>query len=354
MAAESLVTARVTSWRGGGVMLHRRLAAVILAAVVAIGLVVLPGAAAGAQDEALVRVAHFAPGLLKGDVYVVYVNGRLQLKGVPFKTVSDYLKVKPGRFEVEVRKSGEPASSAPVIAATVSLQAGRAYTVAVFGQLTSVKAMLLDDDVSRPASGKSKVRLIQALPGDQAVDLAAGGDVLFSGAKFPSASDYLEVQAGRVEVEVRKAGGGDVLAPARTVNLPKGAVSSLMIVGDIGKKLKLLDIRDSVASAAAPARLPPPAAGGSRSSSCSASASSGWSASCSRNSDRPGRWKAGPVPEERRSGSVPRSACSPSPPPPVGRPPRRGRGRPRRGGRPPRPGRRPARRGRARSPSSTP
>src|SRR6266508_3114242 len=253
MAAESLVTARVTSWRGGGAMLHRRLAAVILAAVVAIGLVVLPGAAAGAQDEALVRVAHFAPGLLKGDVYVVYVNGRLQLKGVPFKTVSDYLKVKPGRFEVEVRKSGEPASSAPVIAATVSLQAGRAYTVAVFGQLTSVKAMLLDDDVSRPASGKSKVRLIQALPGDQAVDLAAGGDVLFSGAKFPSASDYLEVQAGRVEVEVRKAGGGDVLAPARTVNLPKGAVSSLVVVGGIGEKLELLDIRDSVASAAAPA-----------------------------------------------------------------------------------------------------
>src|SRR6266508_1631783 len=206
MAAESLVTARVTSWRGGGAMLHRRLAAVILAAVVAIGLVVLPGAAAGAQDEALVRVAHFAPGLLKGDVYVVYVNGRLQLKGVPFKTVSDYLKVKPGRFEVEVRKSGEPASSAP---------------------------------------GKSKVRLIQALPGDQAVDLAAGGDVLFSGAKFPSASDYLEVQAGRVEVEVRKAGSGDVLAPARTVNLPKGAVSSLVVVGGIGEKLELLDIRDS-------------------------------------------------------------------------------------------------------------
>jgi hypothetical protein len=265
MAAESLVTARVTSWRGGGAMLHRRLAAVILAAVVAIGLVVLPGAAAGAQDEALVRVAHFAPGLLKGDVYVVYVNGRLQLKGVPFKTVSDYLKVKPGRFEVEVRKSGEPASSAPVIAATVSLQAGRAYTVAVFGQLTSVKAMLLDDDVSRPASGKSKVRLIQALPGDQAVDLAAGGDVLFSGAKFPSASDYLEVQAGRVEVEVRKAGGGDVLAPARTVNLPKGAVSSLVVVGGIGEKLELLDIRDSVASAAAPAGGVATGAGGTAS-----------------------------------------------------------------------------------------
>jgi hypothetical protein len=93
--------------------------------------------------------------------------------------------------------------------------------------------MLLDDDVSRPASGKSKVRLIQALPGDQAIDLASGGDVLFPGAKFPSASDYREVQAGRVEVEVRKAGSADVLAPARKVNLPKGAVSTLVLVGGV-------------------------------------------------------------------------------------------------------------------------
>ncbi|HEU4399904.1 MAG TPA: DUF4397 domain-containing protein [Actinomycetota bacterium] len=244
-------------------MLHRRLAAVILAALVALGLVVLPGAAAGAQNEALVRVAHFAPGLLKGDVYVVYVNGRLQLKGVPFKTVSDYLKVKPGRFKVEVRKSGQAADTPPVIAATVSLEAGRAYTVAVFGQLTSVKAMLLNDDVSRPGSGKSRVRLIQALPGDQAIDLASGGEVLFSGATFPSASDYMEVPAGQVEVEVRKAGSGDALAPARKVSLPKGAVSSLVVVGGIGEKVEVLDIRDSVASAVAPAGGVATGAGGS-------------------------------------------------------------------------------------------
>jgi hypothetical protein len=120
--------------------------------------------------------------------------------------------------------------------------------------------------MSRPASGKSKVRLIQALPGDQAVDLATGGDVLFSGARFPSASDYQEVPAGRVNVEVRKAGSADALAPARTVNLPKGAVSSLVAVGGIGEKVELLDIRDSVASAAAPAGGVATGAGGTASS----------------------------------------------------------------------------------------
>ena len=161
-------------------MQRRRLAAAAVLAALTAALLTMPGVAVGAQanDQSLVRVAHFAPGLLKGDVYVVYVNGRLELKGVPFKTVSDYLKVKPGKFKVEVREAGEPANSPPVVAATVELEAGKAYTVAVFGQLTSVQAALLTDDLSRPADSKSKVRLIQAIPGESAVDLVDGGDVL--------------------------------------------------------------------------------------------------------------------------------------------------------------------------------
>jgi Domain of unknown function (DUF4397) len=233
-------------------MFRRRMAAVTLAALTAV-LLIMPGAASGAQadEQALVRVAHFAPGLLKGDVYVVYVNGRLQLKGVPFKTVSDYLKVKPGKFKVEVREAGEPVDSPPVIAATVDLEAGKAYTAAVFGQLTSVKAALLTDDMSRPAGGKSKVRLIQAIPGEGAVDLTTGGDVLISNARFPSASDYQEVPAGSVDVEVRKAGSDEVLAKASNVKLPSGSISSLVAVGGIGQKLEVLDISDAAAAVSA-------------------------------------------------------------------------------------------------------
>jgi hypothetical protein len=89
-------------------MFRQRLAAAVALAALTAALLAIPGVASGAQggDQAPVRVAHFAPGLLKGDVYVVYVNGRLQLKGVPFKTVSDYLKVKPEKFKVEVREAG--------------------------------------------------------------------------------------------------------------------------------------------------------------------------------------------------------------------------------------------------------
>ena len=138
------------------------------------------------------------------------------------QTVSDYLKVKPGKFKVELREAGEPASSPPVIAATVNLEAGKASTVAVFGQLTDVKAALLTDDMSRAANSKSKVRLIQAIPGEAAVD-----------------------------VEIRKAGSNQVLAKANNLKLPSGSISSLVAVGGIGEKVEPLDIRDAAAAVSA-------------------------------------------------------------------------------------------------------
>jgi hypothetical protein len=248
-------------------MFRRRLAAAALVALTAT-LFAVSGVASGAQsgDQALVRVAHFAPGLLKGDVYVIYVNGRLELNGVPFKTVSDYLKVKPGKFRVEVREAGEPASSPTVVAATVSLEAGRAYTVAVFGQLTSVKAALLTDDLSPPAAGRSKVRLIQAIPGESAVDLVTGGDVLVSNGRFPSASDYQEIPVGSVDAEVRKTGSGEVLARADNLKLPSGSISSLVAGGGIGEKPELLDIRDAAAAVSAAGGVATGAGGTSTSS----------------------------------------------------------------------------------------
>jgi Domain of unknown function (DUF4397) len=167
------------------------------------------------------------------------------------QTVSDHLKGKPGKFKVELREAGEPASSPPVIAATVNLEAGKASTVAVFGQLTDVKAALLTDDMSRPANSKSKVGLIQAIPGEAAVDLAGGGDVLISNARFPSASNYQEVPAGTVDVEIRKAASNQVLAKANNLKLPSGSISSLVAVGGIGEKVEPLDIRAAAAAVSA-------------------------------------------------------------------------------------------------------
>jgi hypothetical protein len=180
-------------------MLRRRLAGAALAALAA-ALLATAGVASGAQagDQALVRVAHFAPGLLKGDVYVIYVNGRLQLKGVRFKTVSDYLKVKPGRFKVEVREAGEPASSTPVIASASDYQEVPAGTVDVeVRKAGSDQVLAKANNLKRPSGSISslvavggigeKLELLAIRDAAAAVS-AAGGAAIGVGGTSPGSS----------------------------------------------------------------------------------------------------------------------------------------------------------------------
>jgi uncharacterized protein DUF4397 len=89
------------------------------------------------------------------------------------------------------------------------------------------------------------------LPGVAAGAQTGGGDVLVANARFPSASDYQELPAGSADLEVRKAGSGEVLARADNVQLASGSISSLVAVGGIGEKLELLDLSDAAAAVSA-------------------------------------------------------------------------------------------------------
>ena len=117
--------------------------------------------------------------------------------------------------------------------------------------LPRVAAGAQTGDMSRPGNGQTKVRLIQAIPGEEAVDLVSRGDVLVANARFPSASDYQEVPAGLADLEVRKAGSGEVLAKASNVQLASGSISSLVAVGGIGEKRELLDISGAATAVSA-------------------------------------------------------------------------------------------------------
>ena len=92
----------------------------------------------------------------------VHVNGAKTLSGVSYKTVSKYLSVPPGQYRFEVRPAGADAGSKAVIDASDTLAAGKAVTVAAVGALANIKGQVYNDDISAPASGKAKVRVVHA------------------------------------------------------------------------------------------------------------------------------------------------------------------------------------------------
>jgi hypothetical protein len=233
----------------GDLVRHRLFTLTAALGVAGAALVGPAGAASAATGDAMVRVAHLSPDAPSVDVYV---NGAKTLSGVSYKTVSKYLSVPPGQYRFEVRPAGADAASKAVVDASDTLAAGKAVTVAAVGALANIKGQVYNDDISAPASGKAKVRVVHAAPEVPAVDVAvAGGPTLFSGATFPQATPYAEVAGGSYNLEVRAAGTQNALLKG-TQAVQAGSVYTVAAIGGAGKPVELLPIVDAAGMAAMP------------------------------------------------------------------------------------------------------
>lgn len=185
---------------------------------------------AGAQGAtAMVRVAHNSPDAPAVDVYVA---GKKTLSNVPFGAVSDYLSVPGGTYAIKVLPAGAAADATGVIEANVTVEGGRAYTIAAMGKLAAIGPVVLSDDRSAPGAGKARVRLVHASPDAPAVDVAVkGGPVLFSNIAFKAASAFGEVAAGTYDLEVRAAGTTTVALAVPGVKLEAGRTYSVFALG---------------------------------------------------------------------------------------------------------------------------
>jgi hypothetical protein len=179
-------------------------------------------------EPAQVRVAHLSPDAPPVDVWV---DGTVVLENVPFKAVSSYLSLEAGTYNVKVTPSGS--DSPVVIDADLDLAAGIDYTVAATGLLgqDDLKPLVLIDD--RVAdSGKAKVRFVHTSPDAPPVDVALqGGAVLFPGASFRDATEYLPVDPGTYDLEVRVADTETVALPLPGVVLEAGVNITVFAIG---------------------------------------------------------------------------------------------------------------------------
>jgi hypothetical protein len=180
--------------------------------------------------KARVRVVHASPDAPAVDVWV---NNAKAFTNAPFKGITQYASLDAGSYEVQVVPTGktEPA----VIKATLALKAGTDYTVVAVGKLANIEPLVLQDDNRAPAAGKAHVRFVHASPDAPAVDIAVkGGPVLFQNVAFKGVGNYLPVDAGTYDLEVRLAGTTTVALSVPGVKLEQGTVYTIFAMGLAG------------------------------------------------------------------------------------------------------------------------
>ena len=227
---------------------------VVMGLVVAVmAMMVAPAFAAG---EAMVRVTHASPDAPAVDVCV---NGKVAFAALEFGKTTDYAKLPAGAYDVQVYPAGSNCQGTAVIDAKGLKLDANAYTVMAIGKLAEIKPLILVDNLTAPVAGKVHVRFVHASPDAPAVDITTkDGTKVFSNVAFGKSVDFTPLPAGTYDLQARLAGTDTVALDLPGVNLPEGAILTVVAEGFAGGAEPKLGVQviSYPAMAAAPATLP--------------------------------------------------------------------------------------------------
>jgi hypothetical protein len=158
-------------------------------------------------------------------------SGRLVQHDLGYGMASVYIRVTACDYSIEMRIATSPASSQPVLSASITVRAGHAYTVAVLAAPAQARQLrVLDDSLTVP-KGLSLVRVIQASLSQKQVTFhcscaqGAPGNIT-TDAPSGSVSSYAPIPAGTWTMTAT----GPSAAASMPVTLTAGTVHTEVVI----------------------------------------------------------------------------------------------------------------------------
>ena len=230
--------------------------AVLVPQVVLEALGLATPAEAAPEEVVNIRVAHFSPDTPAVDIYV---NGEAAITDLAFPTITDYVTLPAGAYELAVAPAGTSIADAAIGPATFDLPAGAVLTIAAIGSLEAgtLAPAIIADDVSPLAEGSARVTVFHAIEDAPAVDVRANGNLLISRLAYPGTQGNndgvfeLDVPAGTYDLAVVPAGARQpVVLDLSGTTLEAGTYYFVAAVGTLAAPQVALAAVDAGAAAA--------------------------------------------------------------------------------------------------------
>jgi len=153
-----------------------------VAALVPLSLaLVLVGAAppVAAQSTGWIRWGNWSPSAPNFDIYLNPFggSGMTVIRHVRYGHVSVYRAIPTGQYTVAMRDSGAPATTPPMLSASVQVASGMAYTIVSMGAPSHLGVQVLKETMMS-SPGKALVRVVQESVAQHRVTVNAGGRTL--------------------------------------------------------------------------------------------------------------------------------------------------------------------------------
>lgn len=170
-----------------------------------------------------------SPNTEKFDVWIG--TSKAPLEDFSFGKKVEYLNVYSGEREVFLKKKGtEPVLTTQKF--TFEQQVG--YSLFVVDNLASVKLLILKDDLTKPATGKARVRFVNVSPDGGALNLGIEGKDtdLVTNKLFKEYSTFVDIDAAeKVTFNVKNTEGGAVAAKIQDVKIESGKIYTVWVKG---------------------------------------------------------------------------------------------------------------------------
>jgi hypothetical protein len=195
----------------------------------------LPAAEVAARKNALVRFVHAMPGLAAADLFA---GDAKAFAGVAYKAATAYQELPGAKGVFRLRLAGQD-SAEPLAEQSEGFGAGGYHTIVavpargMFAKAGGAELRFLTDEFEAPAAGKAKVRVVNASPDLDELDLYVSGraEPVVKGAKFGAASDFAEGEPSAAGVEVRRAGENITTLSVPGMKIEAGGLYTVFVVG---------------------------------------------------------------------------------------------------------------------------
>jgi hypothetical protein len=189
------------------------------------------------QSSANSRVLHAS---LDSETFDVLVDSNAKVSGVAFGAATGYSDSGSGSHTVTIRSSS---SGTTLLSKTISFASGANQTLVVYGKRAALGTVLLVDDVTDPAAGNFKVRVVGLSPDVGTVDvyLTSGGiasaPATITNVGYSVITDYSEIGSGTFTITITPAGTKEILFQSSPQNFAAGSKNTIAVYPAYSGKL---------------------------------------------------------------------------------------------------------------------
>lgn len=182
--------------------------------------------------SSFIRVLHASPDTQRVDVYA---NGALIARNIRYKEFTPYLRVAPGQHNITVYGAGT--TTRPILNTNVTILPKSIYTAAAIGRASNLELYLIPEPIGQTLSNKANIRFVHLMPNAPAVDITTpDGKVLFPNINYKGITNYISVNPGKHNFQLRTAGTDNILLTIPNIILKPKRNFTMYAVGLADRK----------------------------------------------------------------------------------------------------------------------